>query len=177
MRNEKTREGDALVALHTAALMQQSIGYADAKIATVAGVVCGSAVFLFDRMAGIGDLGRAGPVWLVAGLAMTVLAVAGLSGAVWQLASGLRPRLDKHCSAGRLSITTLASGLEPALTGSGAGSADECWRLARTLARIALTKHERVRQSLLWTALALTGMAGIVLCTSLPPGMAIGAAA
>jgi hypothetical protein len=176
MRNEKNRDGDALVALHTATLMQQSIGYADAKIATVSGVVCGSALFLVDQAAGLSDLGRAGPVWLVAGLVMTVLAVAGLSGAAWQLANGLRPRLDAQGSAGRLSIATLASGLGPALTGGGAGSADDCWRLARTLARIALTKHERVRRSLLWTALALTGMAGIVLCMSLPPGMAIGAA-
>jgi hypothetical protein len=161
------------LALATAALMQQSISSADAKIATMTGVVCGSALFLAGQFVGLDDLGRVGAGRLSVGLLLGVMAVAGLAGAAWQLGDGLWPRLDRHRRAGSLSITILAA--DTADGGSLVAAADDCWQLVRTLARIAVTKHERVRRSLLWTALALTGMAGIVLCRSLPPGIAIGA--
>jgi hypothetical protein len=163
---------DTHLALHTASLIQQSIRHADTKIATMSGVVCGSALFVSGQIPGIGRLAHAGLPWFCAGLALAAITLTGLAGALWHLGDGLRPRLGRADTAGELGLTALAGGLGRPCPGGGPVEADQCWRLARTLAQIALTKHERVRGSLVWTAIALTGITGIVLCTNLPSGMA-----
>jgi hypothetical protein len=176
MHIDEKRGGDAgtRLALHAAALVQQTIGQADVKIATVSGVVCGLATFLAGQLPEVSRLGQAGAGRLGVGVLMTAVALIGLIGAMWQLGDGFRPRLDPRRTAGRMSIAALAS--DPPSAQPPEDEAD-CWRLVRTLAQIAVTKHQRVRHSLAWTALSMTGMAGIVLCTSLPSGIAFGAAA
>jgi hypothetical protein len=161
--DESTRIG-----LHTTTLIQESIRHADAKIATMSGLVCGSAVFLAGQLGGLGRLGRAGPYWLSAAVVLTVLAMTALAVATWYLGDGLRQRLGTTESTGRLGLTAQACEPDPPAAVSSVD--DDIRRLNRALARIAIIKHERVRRSLVCAAVALAAIAGAALCLALPPG-------
>jgi len=162
---ETTRDMD--LALRTVEHVQASIRHADTKIAAIASVVGGGAVFLAGQLPGAGLFDDLSGGFLVATATAAALALTGLLGAAWHLADGLRPRLSSEDAAGPFGLIALAAGAGPDHQPAPGGETNELWRLARALARIALDKHLRVRRSLAWVLLALLATVGFQLLSAI----------
>ncbi|WP_305784135.1 hypothetical protein [Symbioplanes lichenis] len=142
---------DLQLALALSASLQSAIRLGDAKVVSLATVVCGAVAFVSDRSAAPGGL----PFWGM--LAMLVCA----SGAAWHLLAAIVPRFGAPAKAGRL----LAHDLIAAGGEAGSHRALENARLhAEVLAAIASRKHAEIRRSLPWVVgVLVAGTAALVL--------------
>ncbi|MFR9777781.1 hypothetical protein ACL02O_17215 [Micromonospora sp. MS34] len=145
---------DLQVGLVTAASLQASIRHADAKavaLLTIEGAVTTATV---DRALPLMTEGTPFVVMLAAVLGATF--VLGLAVAAWHLVLAFQPRLEGAGRDNRFGFPSLVAGSGRPSMASARRQREEAWDFVVALARIAMAKHQRVRQSIPWLVMALT---------------------
>lgn len=152
--DHSTAETELSTALSTVGSFQNSIQHADTKVAVLLTMQGALSVFGASVPVRLGKLGTG--QWWVAAVTWTLAALFTVSLVVgtFHLASALRPRLTPP-GANRFAFPSVAASQTVPTPVPVAQERDEAWRLAATLARIAVAKHDRVWRAVPWILITL----------------------
>jgi hypothetical protein len=148
---------DLQLALKTCDSIQSSIQHADTKAAILLTLTAGAGALAANDLHTRMPAHTPGAVLAVFAGSAALLGV-GLAGALWQLGRCLRPRLAGPPGHNRFALPNLARRGVPRSAGSTGELRREAWRLAETLATIAMSKHRAVRSSMTWLALTVAAL-------------------
>ncbi|MGV9806774.1 hypothetical protein [Micromonospora chersina] len=156
---------DLQVGLATADSLQASIRHADTKAVALLTIEGAVAMATVDRALPLMTESTPFVVMLAALLGATF--VLGLSVAAWHLVLAFQPRFEGANRSNRFGFPSLVgSGGRPSMA-SARRQREEAWDFVVALARIAMAKHQRVRQSMPWLVMALASAGCLMIVMSL----------